>query len=331
MRATNAAAWAKSSRFQALPARKSISPWSACCETAIAGIPNTMPSSAAATVPEYVMSSPRLEPWLMPDTISSGSKSIRPRAAKRTQSTGVPSVANPLVPSPNSTSSTHSGWRVVMLRAVAERFESGAITASSTPGISSSAWRIALRPVALMPSSFVSRTFMKGGCPGYSVADRLQVKAVGRRGPPRLAAGPSLQEPREPVLAPAFQHRSDQHAHHVAHERVRLDHEGQHVLTLLDPFGPEHVAGEAHMVGVGGRERREVVRPGEGGGVGVKRGSVERAGPPQRATPLEGAWCPAGQQPVPVGAALRMPARVETVRCGLAGEHGQILGQQAVE
>ena len=45
----------------------------------------------------------------MPETISSGSKSIRPSAAKRTQSTGVPSVAKPLVPSPNSTSSTQSG------------------------------------------------------------------------------------------------------------------------------------------------------------------------------------------------------------------------------
>ena len=33
-------------------ARKSIWPWSACCETAIAGMPSTTPSSAAATVPE---------------------------------------------------------------------------------------------------------------------------------------------------------------------------------------------------------------------------------------------------------------------------------------
>ena len=59
---------------------------------------------------------------------------IRPRVANRTQSTGVPSVAKPVVPSPNSTSSTHSGGRVVMLRALADRFASGAITASSTPG-----------------------------------------------------------------------------------------------------------------------------------------------------------------------------------------------------
>ena len=37
--------------------------------------------------------------------------------AKRTQSTGVPSVAKPTVPSPKSTSSTHSGRRVVITAA----------------------------------------------------------------------------------------------------------------------------------------------------------------------------------------------------------------------
>ena len=52
MRAAKAAARAKCSRDQLVAARKSISPWSACCETAIAGMPSTTPSSAAATVPE---------------------------------------------------------------------------------------------------------------------------------------------------------------------------------------------------------------------------------------------------------------------------------------
>jgi len=75
------------------PSLKSISPAADCCEIATAGIPSTIPSSAAATVPEYVMSSPRLAPWLMPETISSGRSPIRPSSAKRTQSTGVPSVA----------------------------------------------------------------------------------------------------------------------------------------------------------------------------------------------------------------------------------------------
>ena len=98
----------------------------------------------------------------MPETISSGGSPIRPRLAKRTQSTGVPSVAYPLVPSPNSISSAHSGWRVVMLRALAERLESGAITASSIPGTFRRARRSSFRPVAWMPSSLVSRTLMEG-------------------------------------------------------------------------------------------------------------------------------------------------------------------------
>ena len=79
------------------------------------------------------MSSPRFEPWLMPDTMTSGSKpSISPSVANLTQSTGVPSQAYPSVPSSKVSSVTDSGRRVVIERAVAERFESGAITASST-------------------------------------------------------------------------------------------------------------------------------------------------------------------------------------------------------
>src|SRR5918992_442480 len=179
------------------------------------------------------MSSPRFEPWLMPETISSGSKSIRPSAAKRTQSTGVPSVAKPVLPSPNSTSSTQSGWRIVMLRAVALRFESGAITASSTSGSSSRAWRMTFRPVAVMPSSLVRRTFMRDAAPGYLVGDGLQVKALRRSGRPRMAARPSLQESPEGVRPDAVEHGSDEDAHHVAHEGVGLDPEGQHVAGLL--------------------------------------------------------------------------------------------------
>src|SRR4051794_2498403 len=130
-----------------------------CWETAIAGTPSTMPSNAAATVPEYETSSPRFEPWLIPETMSSGEKpAISPSEAKRTQSTGVPSVAYPSVPSPKSTSSTTSGRRVVMPRPMAERFPSGAIVASSTSSTSSSARRSVCRPSAAMPSSLVSRT-----------------------------------------------------------------------------------------------------------------------------------------------------------------------------
>ncbi len=94
------------------------------------------------------MSSPRLEPWLIPETISSGGSPSSPRSANRTQSTGVPSVAKPLDPSSKETSSTHSGERVVMLRAVALRLESGAITCTSSPESAASACRSACRPSA---------------------------------------------------------------------------------------------------------------------------------------------------------------------------------------
>src|SRR4051794_16127518 len=104
------------------------------------------------------MSSPRLEPWLIPETISSGRSPISPSSAKRTQSTGVPSVANPLDPSLNGISSTQSGERVVMLRAVALRFESGAITWTSSPSIARRALRSACSPLAWIPSSLVIRT-----------------------------------------------------------------------------------------------------------------------------------------------------------------------------
>src|SRR5918992_619892 len=206
------------------------------------------------------MSSPRLAPWLMPDTISSGSSSIKPSAANRTQSTGVPLVANPEVPSPNSTSSTSSGSKV-MLRAVAERFESGAMTASSMPGTSSRACRSTLSPVAVMPSSFVSRTFTGRG---YSVGDRLQVKALRRRSRPGLAARPSLEESPKPLRADTVEHRSHQHSHHVAQERVGLDDERQHVLALVDPLRPHHVALEADVVGLRRREGGEGVAARQG-------------------------------------------------------------------
>ena len=106
------------------------------------------------------MSSPRLAPWLIPETISSGSKPIRPerREAHAVHRRAVGRVAD--VPSSNSISSTHSGARVVMLRALAERLavrrDHGQLDARAAPaarGASRSA------RCAWMPSSFVRRTF----------------------------------------------------------------------------------------------------------------------------------------------------------------------------
>ena len=135
------------------------------------------------------MSSPRFEPWLIPDTTSSASNpSIRPSRASRTQSTGVPSVAYPTVPSPKSTSCTHSGRRVVIDRAIAERLPSGAITASSIPGSASSARRSACSPAASIPSSFVSRTRIHPDASDGPDADAGWRRGAANRNSPSPAA-----------------------------------------------------------------------------------------------------------------------------------------------
>ena len=59
-------------------------------DIAMAGRPRKRPSMAAATVPEYQTSSPKLEPSLMPDTTISGISLNNPVIAKCTQSVGVP-------------------------------------------------------------------------------------------------------------------------------------------------------------------------------------------------------------------------------------------------
>ncbi|MOA35760.1 hypothetical protein D3C78_1572360 [compost metagenome] len=59
-------------------------------ETATAGMPSRKASVAAATVPEYSVSSPMFGPWLMPENTMSGLKSRKPVTATCTQSVGVP-------------------------------------------------------------------------------------------------------------------------------------------------------------------------------------------------------------------------------------------------
>src|SRR5215217_561914 len=128
----------------------------------------------------------------MPETIRSGFEPKRPRSAKRTQSTGVPSVAKPLSPSSNLISSTQSGDRVVIDRAVAERFASGAMTWTSTPSRRRSSLRIACSPSAPIPSSLVRRTFTGfGAILGAGVA--LTLCAAGPI-PGAAAAGKPLGE-----------------------------------------------------------------------------------------------------------------------------------------
>ena len=56
----------------------------------MAGNPKWRPSNAAAKVPEYNVSSPMLQPALMPDTTRSTCPDKKPFNAKCTQSAGVP-------------------------------------------------------------------------------------------------------------------------------------------------------------------------------------------------------------------------------------------------
>ena len=64
-----------------------------CSDTAIPGGPSSAASNAPDTVPEYVTSSPRFHPLLMPDTTRSGMPRSTLVMAMLTQSVGVPSTA----------------------------------------------------------------------------------------------------------------------------------------------------------------------------------------------------------------------------------------------
>ncbi len=96
----------------------------------------------------------------MPLTMMSGSPSSSPRVPKRTQSTGVPSVAKAVEPSASRTSSTWSGWWMVIPRPMALRLESGAMTLTRPRG--SSACLSASNPGEWTPSSFVTRMWVTG-------------------------------------------------------------------------------------------------------------------------------------------------------------------------
>ena len=80
-----------------------------CVDTAMLGIPSSAPSSAPDTVPEYVTSSPRFHPLLIPETMRSGLPLRIWVMAMLTQSVGVPSTANTYGAMP----STRSGRRSV--------------------------------------------------------------------------------------------------------------------------------------------------------------------------------------------------------------------------
>ena len=115
---------------------------------------------------------------------------------------------------------------------------------------------------------------------------RRAVSAASERGRPASSRANSSG-----AIAPGGhrEHGAHEDAHHVAHEGVRLDPEGEHVRRGSSTHSARsHVALEAHVVGLGGREGGEVVacpaaprrrRP------AASRSSGAR--PPERPRPLE--------------------------------------------
>jgi hypothetical protein len=116
----------------------------------------------------------------------------------------------------------------------------------------------------------------------------------------------------------------------VAQERVGLDPELQQIAPLPPP-GAEHVALEAHVVGLGGRERGEVVPPLQQFRAGVQRVTLHPPRPPQGAPVLEGRPLAAVQDAVAVRARARVAAGVEAVGRRRAAYHRDVVRQQRVQ
>src|SRR4051794_11146957 len=169
---------------------------------------------------------------------------------------------------------------------------------------------------------------------GPLVGDAGEVQPVRRRRAaglgPRAALQPRAEAPDGAAPAGALEHRADEHAVHVAHERVGLDVELEHVACPL-PARAEHVALEALVVGVGRREGREVVAAGEQGGAGMERRLVEPVRPPQRAAVLERRGRGPREHPVHVRPRARVVPGREPGRRGLGGEHRDLRGQHGVD
>jgi hypothetical protein len=148
---------------------------------------------------------------------------------------------------------------------------------------------------------------------------------------------PASSRGRQPLeggdrAAPAgdLEHRPDQHAVHLAHERVGLDPELEHV-AVAPPRGRHHVTLEAPVVGVGRREGGEVVRAAQRRRACLERPEVDRMRPPERAARLERRRRRPREHAVEVGAADGVVASAEAVRRLVGGDHGDGVGQQGVD
>ncbi len=136
-------------------AASNVKPVSISCDTATDGMPISVPSKAAETVPEYVTSSPRLSPRLMPENRSFGRSSLsRCSTPQFTQSVGVPSTDQRWGPM----SFARSGWCSVSECPAALLSWSGA-TVNTSPTVASDEASRSI-PSEKMPSSLV--TMMRG-------------------------------------------------------------------------------------------------------------------------------------------------------------------------
>src|SRR2546428_1280598 len=149
------------------------------------GKPITVPSIAAATVPEYRPSMARFAPRLMPLATTSGRLSRRRWLTPTyTASVGVPSTANRRTAPQGDSSSIRSGRCSEMLWLEALCSRSGATTVTSPSGISASA--SARRPAASTPASVLARMRTSAAWPSGRAQATRQVRLPAVAGRLRL-------------------------------------------------------------------------------------------------------------------------------------------------
>ena len=136
-----------------------------------------------------------------------------------------------------------------------------------------------------------------------------------------------------PPAATDLEHRPDQHPDHLAHERVRLDPELEHLAlgTAVLPPRREHDPREPLVIGLGRRERGEVVNPDQSRRALRQRRNIEPVRPPQRPPGLEHAPRPSSQNPIAVSPAGGVAPRVEPVSDRNTRNRRHIVRQQRIQ
>ena len=154
------------------------------------------------------------------------------------------------------------------------------------------------------------------------------------RGAPRSSASKSSSSRRR---SGHLEHRPDQHPDHVSHERVGLDPELQHAARkplgggIGAPLGAQHPPLEAHVLGLGRREGREVVLADDQRRAAFEPGGIQRVRPPKRPAELERVSHRCGMDPVAVGARAGVAPGVEAVRGLGRRDHRDLARQQRVD